>query len=331
MPKRQKKALESGWSILEMIVVLVIIGLIGSSALNGLMPIAKFSQRYGNEQIMMSLAEGFEHAYRINSGVIDTNSGPVLTFPSAATITSSTMNAGRCTTTASDLAPIAQTLPGGVTLAHRDGFNQPICVMVSPRLTGTVRGLTIHYHQVAIVSTGLNGVLDASVSCTTGLVGGGGLRTCGDDFGRLVDGFAIQSELYTATLDKVRRIADAMESYFRVRYQADPSRDASVDYFGNNGAATGRWDIAGVLPISNLGAGCAPVPLDSTGAHSALGLALDDITDAFGNIIRYDNCSASVRSPDNPTVTQALPPYTAVVSTTLPSGAVIAVTAMGSY
>ena len=68
----------------------------------------------------------------------------------------------------------------------------------------------------------------------------------------------------------------------------------------------------------------------TTDVASVLSLSKNDVTDGFGQIMRFENATPSVRSPDNSNNTSMqFPPYTALISTTLPGGSVLSQAVVG--
>ena len=54
------------------------------------------------------------------------------------------------------------------------------------------------------------------------------------------------------------------------------------------------------------------------------------MTDLYGQVMQYDNCSNEVRNPQNADAARQVPPYTASIVTTLPGGNLLRVNAVGA-
>jgi hypothetical protein len=198
------------------------------------------------------------------------------------------------------------------------------------RLARSIGGVDTFYRVIAIVAPGQNGRLDTIGNCTTGLSAAGELTLCGDDEGVLVDGFTVAADLLRQTLARMQLVATAYQAYFQSRALADPSRDASINYFASGGAPAERWDAGGQMPLSACGAPSPMLVPAGTGPAAVLGLSNVDVTDLYGQVMQYDNCSNEVRNPQNTDVARQLPPYTASIVTTLPGGNLLRVNAVGA-
>jgi hypothetical protein len=205
-------------------------------------------------------------------------------------------------------------------------------VFITARLAQAISGVEVPYHGVAIVSTGWNNRLDTVAGCgTTGLSAAGVLTVCGDDEGVLVDGLSIAADNVRQSSARMDKIAQAYQSYFQTRFESDPARDVSVDYFASSGTPVERWDGGGAMPSTGCSGAVPLIAATDTSPHTVLGLSNADVTDAYGQVIQLDNCSNSTRNPNNATIALQAPPYTALVQTTLPGGALLQVSVVGTF
>lgn len=330
---------QRGFTLLELIVALVIITGIYAVASDAFGPALAFRADIETGDRQKNVRKAIYAAYKINALNVDANAAAVLDFGTTNGVTYGTINPalpganGRCTATAATFATIASFSTASPGDLFRDGYGNPFCVYITPRNSLTVSGNTVNYHSVAIVSGGRNGVVDAGTGLDPVT---GSLTIAGDDRGILLDGRAFAQDRYDETFAALKKAADIYQAYFSVRYQSDPSRSISVDYFSCGAAScppaspVAGWDAGNAMPSTCSGA----IPMYSatgTSPNTVLGLSQSDVTDGYGNIIMLDNCGASVRSPGNATATMQAPPYTAVISTTLPGGATLAQTAIGQF
>lgn len=328
---------QRGFTLLEVMVAMLLVGALYAIASESFGPALAFRAEVETKERQKDLRQAVHSAYKLNAINVDASSTAELDFggtygklepvePDPAT--------KRCAANATTFASVASFSSMSAGDAFRDGYGNPVCVLITPRLSLTVSGSTVYYHSVAIVSPGKNGVIEAgtTLSATTG-----NMSVDGDDIGILLDGRNFAQERYDLTLESIRRAADAYQAYFSVRYQSDPARSISVDYFscGDDAAcppatANALWDAGNGMPSTCAGA----VPMFASAGispHAVLGLSQSDVTDGYGNIITMDNCGSSVRSPGNVTVALRAPPYTAVISTTLPGGGTLSQTAVGQF
>jgi prepilin-type N-terminal cleavage/methylation domain-containing protein len=215
-----------------------------------------------------------------------------------------------------------------------DGSKQPLCLHISARQTQVREGVTLHYHVIAVVAQGNDGrlgsgtVFDAATGRLT-------VDPASDDSGILVNGFAIQHELYLETRRRIDRVASLYGSYFTARYLGNPARDYSIDYFV--GAAAPYDADAGVNGPLPTGALWQPVSTHL----AALGLGPEEQTSVYesANLIEVANqkLDAGQLTAGTPQVQEpatkgiALPPYTALLRTALPGGTHLIRVVPGNY
>ena len=324
-------ALTHGFTLTEMAIVLAVLIPLVLFVLDVLGPMLAFQGGLDNRRQLADVRQAFIAAYRDNPVSVDNEAGARFVLP-AGPIDPVLPDAttGRCGATAATLAPVARYLTQSASTAFRDGFAAPICLLMTPRLTRAVSGVEVFYRIVAIVAPGPNGRLDTIGACTTGLSATGELTLCGDDEGVLVDGFNIAADLLRQTLARMQSIVTAYQTYFQTRAQSDPARDISINYFATGGAPAERWDTAGPMPLSACNAASPLVAVGGASPVNVLGLSPLDVTDFYGQVMQYDNCSNQVRNPQNADAALQTPPYTASIVTALPGGGVLRVTAIGA-
>lgn len=324
--------LERGFTLTELAIVLAVMVPLVLFVLDVLGPMLAFQGGLDNRRQLAEVRHAFIAAYRDNPVTVDAEAGARFVLPGGTIEAVGPDSAtGRCASGPATLAPLARYLPQSASTAFRDGFAAPMCLLMTARLVRPIGGVDTFYRIIAIVAPGSNGRLDTIGACTTALSTAGELTLCGDDEGVLVDGFNIASDLLRQTLARMQLIVTAYQSFFQSRAQADPSRDASINYFASGGTPVERWDVGGPMALSACG---APSPLLVAGAAAGpaatLGLSNVDVTDLYGQVMQYDNCSNLVRNPQNTDAAQQVPPYTASIVTTLPGGAVLRVNAVGA-
>lgn len=316
----------SGFSMIELSVVIALMGILTAAIYNFLGPQLKWKSRTDTDNRLTLLKNGLETAYRQNILSIDGDAQAEFNLGAAGIIAAVAPNAqGYCLPAAGALAPIALLLRSSPDEAIRDGYGRNFCIAIDPRAVITYNGQNLPYHPLAIVSGGPNAQIEAGTTFA-----GGQLTLAGDDIGVVVDTAGQAISAYAQTMNVLARASGAMQQYFSARYNADPARAPSIDYFGCGaaacppGGASGGWDGANGIPTTCA----APVGMDTTVA-GVIGLTRQDVTDGYGQILQYDNCGASLRSPGNATADMQLPPFTAAALTTLPDGTPLTQTAVG--
>ena len=273
-------------------------------------------------ELLKTAAQG---AYKSELASIDNVASAVMTLADGTLAPVAANAAGACPSTSTTFAPLQRYLQMSSTDAYRDGWGQGLCVLMTVRQTGTQSGVSYWYHNYALVSPGRDGAIDAATVLT-----GTSFTLGGDDKGVFIDGRSLVAAQVDLTLAQVKRASDAVQAYFTARYLSNSDRDTAIDYFtktSRTGATGGEFDGTGTL----LSTGGIAVAMTSNGIADALGLTTLDLTDPWGGTLQLDNSSDNVRSPDNSSVTLRTPPFTARISTTLPGGASIVRTAVGTY
>lgn len=314
---------QKGFSLIEILVAVTLMSIMTVAVAPQLKYMLNFESGADTKNKLSELSSGFATAYLANIAQIEQDPNAEINFGSAGIMHPATTTAGgRCTATSANFLPWSEYSGQAPATMVKDGYGAPICILINPQSSVMVNGVTLYYHTVAFVSAGPNNVFDNG----TALSATGTLTLGNDDTGVLFDGRAFSVEKYNTTADKMKIIASALEQYYVTRYQSDPSRSSSIDYWSNGAGLTAtaaaRWDSSN--PGNVIDYTPAATPMYSTGASTELSVALSlskaDVTDGFGSIINFENASPYVRSPANSNANQSIPPYTSLISTTLPGG-----------
>ena len=323
---------QHGFTLAEIAIALIVLSLLTVFVMDQVGPMLQFQAELATRGKLADLKQALQSAYRDNAASIDNDEQARLVL-AAGTIDPAGGDArGRCSSSAATFAPIARYASQSTGAVFRDGGGAPLCVLITPRLTQIIAGVQVSYHSVAFVATGWNNRLDTVAGCgTTGLSAAGVLTVCGDDEGVLIDGLAIAAENFRQSSARMEKIAQAYQSYFQTRFESDPARDVSVDYFASSGTPAQRWDGGGAMPSTGCAGAVPLVAATGVSPHTVLGLSSTDVTDAYGQVIQLDNCSDRTRNPNNATAALQAPPYTALLQTTLPGGALLQLSVVGTF
>jgi len=318
--KRQR-----GFSLPEVMVAIALMAALVLPLAQMLSPALDLRAKVETDARMELLKTAALGAYKTELASIDAQAGAVMTLLDGTVSPVEPSESGACASTSSTFEPLQRYLQMSSTQAFRDGWGQGLCVFITPRQTGTHSGVSFQYHNVAFVSPGRDGAMDAGTSLT-----GTSFTLAGDDKGAFIDGRSLVASQVDLTLAQVKRVADAAQAYFKARYLSNSDRDTAINYFtktARSGAFGGEFDATGML-VNTAG---AAVPMTSGGIGDALGLTVLDLTDPWGGVLQLDNSSDLVRNPENATSTMRTPPFTARIWTSLPGGAVVMRTAIGAY
>jgi len=161
----------------------------------------------------------------------------------------------------SNLAPLMNFTQLSSSSLAVDGHKQTVCVAVSPMQYRDTAGARIYYRSIAYISPGENGVFDPSdedkplfipenprapVETATGAVGTNyvlNLNPNGDDVGGVMDGFQVMVEGMDATRERLNRLKDVYQTYFKVGYLANASRNMAMTYFFSANGQDDRFTL----------------------------------------------------------------------------------------
>lgn len=308
-----------GFSLIEILVAISLMAIMTVAVTPQLKYLINFQAAADTQNRLSELQSGFSTAYLANMTQIEADANAEINFGPAGIMSPATVAFGaRCSAVVANFIPWSQYTGHAAGSLVNDGYGAPLCILINPQSAVLLNGISLYYHTVAFISTGPNNVLDNG----TALDALGNLTLAGDDAGVLFDGRAFSVAKYNLTADKMKVVAQALEQYYVARYQSDPSRSSSIDYWSNgtNSPDPTRWDSANPGNLINYTTSASPVYITGTAPDlsAALSLSKDDVTDGYGNIINFENASQNVRSPDNGNGNLAIPPYTALLSTILP-------------
>lgn len=306
------KRTERGFTLFEILIALALLTGISLFLLNALTPWMSFKQKLDNDRKLMEMKTLFTTVYDRNAWTAETRSDNVFAF-NGGTLTNSTLTAtGTCQSQMPTLQALSEYFTDGLPQGELDGYANPFCILVSPQLARNTQGVTLYYHNIAIVSSGRDTRLESTMDAT------GALRLNGDDTGVLINGYNIHQQKYKETAARMARVASLYEAYFTTRFLSNPARDISVDYFAT-GNPSGAWDTGGSIggtgengflsvrtQLQPLGVG----PEEATTAYEMN----NDIT--VGN---YNGCRGGVCVRSSGGGQQA--PFTAVLHGNLPGPA----------
>jgi len=314
---------QQGFSLIGIMIAVAVMGFM-------MIPITQLAEgalrhftRLETENRLKDIKAGITKAYTEDIKLAEGSAGQVLTL-SGGTI-SQVMpadyggNGSRvCSSDSNTFAPVGRWLAGSPSKAYLDGSGLPMCVFITPQLTTTINNVSVKYHVVAVVAAGRDGYVHpgTTLSSTTGV-----LTLASDDRGVVIDGKQLAGDRFNLTLTRMQAIVGALNTYFTNRFMGNASRNIGLDYF------TTASDTTGLIPDT----GGTAKGMDTLGITTALGLSTTDITDGYGQYFLFDNSSSAVRSPSNTNANLQSPPFTAQVSTTLPGGTTLSMSAIGSY
>lgn len=323
---------QKGFTLVELLVSTTIIILFSSYFMKDIGSVLDYKSRLETENKLKAWRNGVESVYLANTSTIDNDALAKLVLLDATQILPTAIGTNRrCNLTAATAKQFANRAGFSAGDLILDGHKQQFCLLMTPRLTDTVNGTTLYYHSIAVVSAGSNGRIETTT--TLDATGNLNIDATTDDVGILFDGRQFSIDRYNQTMAAMSRTVDAYNAYYAARYQSDGTRSLSTDYF-SCGAATcpstvARWDVSGEM-ISTCSGAIDMVRTTGTSPHNVLGLSTIDVTDGWGQLFKLDNCTNNVRSPNNTNTARNNPPYTASISTTLPGGSVMSMTAVGA-
>ncbi len=313
-------AAADGFTLLELTVALALLMLISGLAAASFSPWLLFQQRIDTDARLVTLqAALLDYLDRDPQTVLGDADHAVLPVANR-----EVANGSRLTDTA-----LRASLAGALRQPDRalnDGFNQPWLVFVSRGLVRADSAGPVHYRVVALVSAGANGLIDAGTSFD---IDTGVLTLAGDDRGALVDGYPAAQQRLVQVGARAERLAQALQTWFQLRWQGDADRDASIDYFAAPCAGDVlalAWD-GGADALPN---GCGQ-PIDARQLAARLALVPADLLDGIGGYLRVDNSSAATRNPDHVDPAQRLPPYSVVIEGDIPGGERVQRAVMGTF
>lgn len=327
---------QRGSMLIEIIIGVSILAILSSGMVDGFAGALRFNARVETKTRLDAWRSSLEKFYYDNASVIDTDTAAQLNLGGTPAVIITTYGPDatthKCTIDSTKITEIANRAGYAASDFVKDGGHAGFCLLITPRLSQTLNGATLYYHSIAVVSPGSDGVIDAGTSLTN--TGELVLAAGTDDTGILFDGRKFSADKYNITMQNMTHVVQALDAYYVARYQADPNRSLSTDYFSCGqvscpATAQPRWDQQALFPATCAGAIGINTLTGAVVPSNHLGLSMSDGVDGWGKELMIDNCTNSVRSPSNTSTIKQLPPYTSVISTTLPGGSVVSMTSVG--
>jgi prepilin-type N-terminal cleavage/methylation domain-containing protein len=308
---RRRAAGSPGFTLIEVLVATAVAAILGAVLLSMYLGYVHTLQRADTARRLQVLRDGFAAFYRNNTFLVEIDAGP--SFHTGA----QTQIASGAELQAADMPPIAAYLPRAAPVdAYRDGYGQPIQLLVSERRFQNVDGVSIAYRRLAFVSAGPNGRFESG----NWEPAQAQIERGGDDELLVLDTWADQADLFRRTDQRMQKLAEVTRAYAQGRYLLDPNRDPLIDYFGRSttpgGDASGesdRFDPGNELARTST-------KLDGTLSDAelaALQLTREDATSAWSQALQLENDTDSVRSPEH-APPDNFPPYTARIVVAMP-------------
>lgn len=307
--RSMRRSAQKGFTLMEIMIAMALISVISLVMLSPLGYWMDYSQRMETDNRLQDIRSALERYYETNAMAID--SASVVAPTQLGVFTTNVPAPGnRCPDQVASfqaIAPLLRDTPDKVAL---DGHKNPWCFSVTAPIAVSRDGTTLSYRNIAIISTGKNGILDAGTSVSAaGVVT---LDPAGDDKAIMLSGLDIQYKKLTETLQRMQKIANSYELYFTTRYLANASRDMTIYYFNN------LVDTAGTVASTNgvftrVNTQLAPLGVSGVDGLSAWE-ASSDIE--LGNYNESIN-GVTVRSPA--TTGSGVFPYTAILRARVPN------------
>lgn len=299
-----KKRLEAGFTLIEVLVAMALVTLISLVVLGALGPWMGLKQSIDTERKLQDIKQGLASHYEMNAMAIELQPGGTFGL----FVSSTTEGEGSCVSQEAAFQKVSSRFSESAQQLFRDGYANPWCVLVSGALSENRDGVVLWYRNIAMVSSGRDGKLDAE----TKLDAAGNLVTGGDDTGVIISGFDIQRQKLKETMRRMNRIASMYETYFTTRFLAYPDRDITRYYFSSQYDVTGTVGSTGGNWV-NTAVALAPIGVSNMDAVSAWELSNDIQTGNANESVG----STAVRSPQ--TSGTGTLPYTALLRARVPA------------
>ena len=316
-----KKHKAKGFTLIEILISLAILTVISLFLLSFLTPWMTFKQKLDTDRKLTEMKSLITSVYERNAWAVDSVSTADFTY-AGGVLSTSTLTASRaCNSQLPALTALASYFTDGLPSGESDGYGNTFCFLISPRLPAPQNGVTLYYHNVAVVSAGRDMALDAgtSIDAVTGA-----LTLGGDDTGVLINGYTIADKKYRETAARLARVATMYESYFTAKFLENAARDVTIDYFGNTTAGcAGAWDATGTIGCT---AGAIETPAVSIASVlSPLGIGPEEGQSSYesNNTMYVANYNETLAQASGTTTVRssnggAAPPFTALLYAALP-------------
>lgn len=243
-----------GFTLIESLVALAVITIISLVVIGALAPWIGLKQSVDTDRKLQDVKQGMRSYYESIAMAAEAQPAGQL-----GPFTRSTVDGtSACVSQVSAFEQVSGKFSDSPQQLARDGYANPWCFFISDPLSASRDGVTLWYRNIAIVSTGRDGILNPG----TGMDPAGNLLTGGDDAGIVVSGYDIQQEKLKETLRRLSRVATMYETYFTTRFLAYPDRDITRDYFSS------AYDTSGMVASTGGAWGPVSAVLASTGVGS---------------------------------------------------------------
>lgn len=324
---------QKGFTLLELVIGMVMLSMFLSVLYVATSGLTDDISRQRNEVYPSELAHMIKDHYLLNTYEVDTNAGSNYVATDI-----NIQNRSLSTNVADSLANMVDTVPYS-NMTFRDGYNQPMLILVSELLERNYEGVMIPYRVFSIVSTANEDVMGLNTFDTTMDVTTGQVEADPEETVITINTFQEQLEKFEASKEKVERISRAYSHYYWSRHNLGMG-DISVDYFASGG---GSWDTQAGTKVARSCVSGGPeningfntpgVPASNVNFANALGLSADfEISDwgqpmyimncgSIGNVLSGGNTiTITPRNPDSPDAARRIQPYNAVIGFTMPNG-----------
>lgn len=294
---------QKGFTMLETLVALAIITIISLVALGSLAPWMNFKSKLDTQRRIQDVRQGIASAYADWAMQVETQPGGQL-----GQFKNSTPSNGICEEQPEGFAIIGDYFSESPQQLMRDGFGNPWCLFISAPLKTQRDGVELYFRNMAIVSTGFDGVLDANTKMNED----GTLVVDGDDMGSVVSGRDIQGAKLKETMRRMNRIAQIYETYFTNRYLANSSRDIGVYYFSK------AYDSTGVVDSTGGNWGESATVLGAIGVSVSEGISAWEVDNTI-QVGNHSEAQGAVTARSPATAGVGALPYTAILRARIPA------------
>jgi len=324
---------QKGFTLLELTIGMVMLSMFLSVLYMATSGLADDISRQRNEVYPSELAHMIKDHYLLNTYEVDLNPGSDYVATDI-----NIPNRSLSTNVVGSLTNMVDTVPYS-NMTFRDGYNQPMLILVSELLEKNYEGVMIPYRVFSIVSTANEDVMGLGTFGTTMDVTTGQVDVDTDETVITINTFQEQLAKFEASKEKVERISRAYSHYYWSRHNLQMG-DISRDYFASGG---GSWDnqvgtkvarscVSGGPDTIN-GFNTPGVPAANVNFANALGLSADFEISDWGQPIYIMNCGSignvlsggstltiTPRNPGSPNAGRRIQPFNAVIGFTMPNG-----------
>ena len=324
---------QKGFTLLELVIGMMMLSTFLSVLYVATSGLTDDISRQRNEVYPSELAHMIKDHYLLNTYEVDLNPGSNYISEGV-----NIPNRSLSTNVVGSLTNMVNTVPYS-NMTFRDGYNQPMLILVSELLERNYEGVMIPYRVFSIVSTANEDVMGLNTFDTIMNVSTGQVEADPEETVITINTFQEQLKKFEASKEKVERISRAYSHYYWSRHNLGIG-DISKDYFASGG---GYWDTQVGTKVTRSCVSGSPgnvngfstpgVPASNVNFANALGLSADfEITD-WGQPIYIMNCGSignvlsggstitiTPRNPDSPDVARRIQPFNAVIGFTMPNG-----------